>query len=160
MAKIGDQALGRRARLRKGVGVEQASDLSALREISILIREAHARFGIAAPSVEEVDRTRHMDPGEQPRIGRAIFAAVRQRSAHLPMDRFHFRDRGFGLLAMAIGRNRNEARGPAKAAELVAGDIAMVPHAAERLGMEHLRQQGGDPANHHRSNIAMDAPDH
>jgi hypothetical protein len=36
----------------------------------------------------------------------------------------------------------------------------MVPHAAERLGMKHLRQKRGDPAHHHRGHIAMNAADY
>ena len=161
MAEVGDQPLGLRARPRHRVGIEQPRDLAALGEIAVLVRAAHARFGIAPPAVEEVDRARDMDPGQQPGIGRAIFAS---RRASVPLT-CSWIALTLAIAACAESRcpkvvTRDEARGPPQAAELILRDIAMIPHAAERLGMEHLRQQRGDPADHHRRDIAMHSPDH
>ncbi len=38
-------------------------------------------------------------------------------------------------------------------------DVAVVPHARERLGMKHLCEQRGDPTDHHRRDVAVDPAD-
>ena len=43
-------------------------------------------------------------------------------------------------------------------AELVFGNIAMIPHAGERRGMQHLRQQRRNSADHHRGHVSVDSP--
>ena len=67
------------------------------------------------------------------------------------MDRPHASDCGIGRIAMAESRDRNEARSAPKTAELVFGDIAMIPHARQGFGMKHLREQRRDSADHHAS---------
>jgi hypothetical protein len=50
---------------------------------------------------------------------------------------------------MAESGDGDEARCAAQAAELILRYIAMIPHAAQRLGMEHLRQKRRNPSDHH-----------
>ena len=50
-------------------------------EIAVLVAARHRRLGVAPPAVEEIDRAGDMNPGEQPRIGRAIGRPVAKRPA-------------------------------------------------------------------------------
>jgi hypothetical protein len=95
----------------------------------------------------EADWYRNLEA--QPRVGRAIFGAVRQYAADPLVNCLHLGDRRLGLVAVAVGRDRDEPRGTPQPSELVLGNVAMVPYAGQRLRMEHLRQQRRDPADHH-----------
>ena len=75
------------------------------------------------------------------------------------MDAVDPRDRGQRLVAVAEGGHRNEARGAPQTPVHVGTEIGMVEHALQRVGMEHLQQQGADPAGHHSDKIGMNQAD-
>ena len=58
----------------------------------------------------------------------------------------------------AVSGYADELRRTFKAAERIAAEIAVVPHAGERVRVEHLHEQRGRAADHHGREIAVDAP--
>jgi hypothetical protein len=53
--------------------------------------------------------------------------------------------------------NRAVRRSPT---EHVIAKGRVIPYPGKRRGVQHLQQQSGDSPNHHRGDIAVDAPDH
>ncbi|CAN7461695.1 hypothetical protein LJR225_003124 [Phenylobacterium sp. LjRoot225] len=67
-------------------------------------------------------------------------------------------DEGLGFGLVAIGGASDELRGALQASGHVAPKVGMVPHARERAGVQHLDEQGGDPADHHAREVAVHLP--
>ena len=129
-----------------------------LGEIPVLPRAGHARLAIGEITAQEAVGLGDMHPGQQRRVVGAIGRAVGQRARDPVVDRPHPRDRRVGLRGAAIGGDRDELRGAPQPPGRVLLPIAMVPHARQRAGVQHLRHQRRDAADHHRGEVGVHRP--
>ncbi len=108
---------------------------------------------------EEARRFGHMHPGQHPRIGRGVTAAVGKGAADRGMNTIDALDRGGGSVAVSEGGHRDELGCPPQPAVHVLAEVGVVQHALQGMRVQHLQQQRADSADHHAHDIRMDHPD-
>jgi hypothetical protein len=67
-------------------------------------------------------------------------------------------DMSLRLGAVAIGGAGDKLRGALEASRHVTPEVGVVPHPRKRARMQHLHQEGGDPADHHAREVAVHLP--
>jgi len=133
-------------------------DLRRLGKIKILRRHREIRIAIAQIGGKEAAHLGHVHPGQQDGIIGRITCAIRQHALNMVVDRAHPRDQSLGLLGRTVGGAGDELSGTPQTSQHVRAEVAMIPYSGERARVEHLHQQGRDPAHHHRGEIGMDLP--
>lgn len=76
------------------------------------------------------------------------------------MDTPDPRDQAFGIGATAVGGAGYELAGAAQAAKHVLAKVGVIPDAGQCQRVQGLQKQGGDSADQHRGEIAVDSPAH
>ena len=136
------------------------SDDGDFRIIVVLVALGEKRSTVAAIGGKETRDFRYMDPAKQSRVARAVSRAVGQMPLYAVMYRTDPCNQPFGLSGRAISGAGDELSGAAQAAAAVLPEVGMVPNPCKRGRMEHLQQERGEAARHHRREVRMHTPRH